>query len=1022
MRKSTIKAWLNAGVLLLLPLTAYPAGLGKLTVTSALGQPLRGEIELLSVQKGELDALVPRLASAEAFKDAKIERSAALLGIRFSIEQNKAGVPLLKLSTSLPVNEPFLDMLIELNWPAGRLVREYTVLLDPPGYAEPTQAVQPVDVPAIKAEPPTPRAPAAAVAAEPSAPPAAVAPAKPVAKPAEKPVARQRPEAAQAGVAAPGEGAAQPADEKTAAKAAEETYGPVKKGETLSGIAKQLTPEGHSLEQMLVALYQSNRQAFAGKNMNRLKTGQILQVPEASQVAAVDKPEAVREIKAHAADWNAYRQKLAAAVTEAAPAKEEAPKQSVSGKITTAVEDKAAPARETSKDVLKLSKGESPAGSKDMKALQERLHTLQEEATAREKSIRETNERIAALEKNIREMQQLLEIKDKNLAELQKQAAAAKPEAPKAAEPTAEKALPARPEAAKPAEAAKPTEAPKPPVKKPAEAKPLPAPAPKQPEPSLLDDLLANPLYLAGGGAALILTGLLGFMALGQKRKKNLANFEDSIMTGGELKVNTVLGETAGGVIDTGDTSFLTDFSQIGMGTIDTNDVDPIAEAEVYMAYGRDAQAEEILKESLLKDPTRHEIYLKLLEIYAGRKNLLAFETLAGELYAATGDQNDPVWLRAAEMGRALDPNNPLFSGKGGASAEAPAGGELAELLGIASATAASAGEEDLMPGAGSLEATPEDTSPDLDFNLEETAEPQDVHAAATEQEEAALEHGLPDLDFSLGEEEQPAVAEKQAPEHEAAAEADLSLGLDFKLDEVPAAAEETPPGQVPAPAAPADNVLEFNLGSLVETPAEEMPAAEAPAGEAEDTGLALDLDTLLAAPETAPTQPAEAPALSEFFAAPEETPKAPEESAPSLDALTPDFALPEESETAAQPSPEEESIVIESAPAPESGLSFDFELETPEAAPGGEEPFKQPTPDLAGISLELGEPPAPPAAKAESSADADFQEAATKLDLARAYKEMGDREGAREILEEVLKEGSPQQQDDARELLSALA
>ena len=399
-RKSTIKAWLNAGVLLMLPLSAYPAGLGKLVVTSSMGQPLRGEIELLSVQKGELDALVPRLASAEAFKEAKIERSPALLGIKFSIDQSKAGAPILKISTVQPVNEPFLDMLIELNWPAGRLVREYTVLLDPPGYAEPPEAVQPVDVPVVKAEPSAPQPPVAA--AEPSAPPAQAAPAKPATKPAEKPAAKQRPEAAQAGPAAPTTGEAPPAGEQAAAKMAKDTYGPVKKGETLAGIAKELKAEGYSLEQMLVALYQSNRQAFAGNNMNRLKTGQILRVPETSQVAAIDKPEAAREIKAHTADWNAYRQKLATAVTESAAAEEKAAKQSASGKITTAVEDKAAPAKEASKDVLRLSKGEIPSAGKDVKALQERLHTLQEEATAREKSIKETNERIAALEKNIK--------------------------------------------------------------------------------------------------------------------------------------------------------------------------------------------------------------------------------------------------------------------------------------------------------------------------------------------------------------------------------------------------------------------------------------------------------------------------------------------------------------------------------------------------------------------------------------------------------------------------------------------
>jgi pilus assembly protein FimV len=128
---------------------------------------------------------------------------------------------------------------------------------------------------------------------------------------------------------------------------------------------------------------------------------------------------------------------------------------------------------------------------------------------------------------------------------------------------------------------------------------------------------------------------------------------EDSIMSGGDVRPNTIIGGMpAGGSVNTGDTSFLTDFSQAGLGTIDTHDVDPIAEAEVYMAYGRDAQAEEILKEAILKNPDRHEIRVKLLEIYAARRNTAAFEAAAGEFFAALGSKPSPLWDKACEMGR----------------------------------------------------------------------------------------------------------------------------------------------------------------------------------------------------------------------------------------------------------------------------------------------------------------------------------------------------------------------------------
>jgi len=212
------------------------------------------------------------------------------------------------------------------------------------------------------------------------------------------------------------------------------------------------------------------------------------------------------------------------------------------------------------------------------------------------------------------------------------------------------------PEAAKPA--AKPTPAPAP-------VAPVVKSPPASPEPTenWYDPLLANPIYWGGGLAALGLGGVLWWMMAGggHRRKSSNIALEDSIMSGGDVRPNTVIGAASGGSINTGDTSFLTDFSQAGLGTIDTHDVDPIAEAEVYMAYGRDAQAEEILKEAISKNPDRHETRVKLLEIYAARRNTTAFASVAGELYAALGSKTSPLWDKACEMGRSIDPTNPLY-------------------------------------------------------------------------------------------------------------------------------------------------------------------------------------------------------------------------------------------------------------------------------------------------------------------------------------------------------------------------
>ena len=170
---------------------------------------------------------------------------------------------------------------------------------------------------------------------------------------------------------------------------------------------------------------------------------------------------------------------------------------------------------------------------------------------------------------------------------------------------------------------------------------------------------MANtPTWAIGAGALAILGGIAALVAA---RRRKTTKFEDSIISGTDIKTNTVFGSTGGGVVNTGENSLASDFSREGLGNIDTDEVDPIAEAEVYLAYGRDAQAEEILKDALKKDPQRQEIYLKLLEIHAQHNKPSAFETVASELYAVSQGQGE-VWQKAVALGRQLDPNNPMFA------------------------------------------------------------------------------------------------------------------------------------------------------------------------------------------------------------------------------------------------------------------------------------------------------------------------------------------------------------------------
>jgi pilus assembly protein FimV len=843
---------------------AQSAGLGKLTVNSALGQVLAAEIELVSLQPGELESLTARVASPDSYREAKIEYSPVLRMLRFSVEKKANGQPYLKVVSSAPINEPFMDVLIEVTWPAGRLQREYPILLDPPGFAEGK-----VTAPAAVAARP---APVAQVA------PAPAVSAPPVSEPPGTPSAKAEMAAAPSGlVAEPGK----------------DTYGPVQKGENLNKIAGEVKPSSVSLEQMLAALYRENKAAFIDNNMNRLKAGQILRVPSADEVASISEKEARGEVRAHVANWKAYREGLAGGVV-AAPARPEAAR-SATGKVATAsVAPPVAPAAEP-KDVLKLSKTDTGKGAAAGKggSPQDRTNALQEELTARDKSLKEAQSRVADLEKQIRDMQRLVDLKSGAPA---KPAEPAKVAAAKPAEPAKPAEAPKAAEAPKPSDAAKPAEGTKPAdaaktaapadtksadakpageAPKPAPAKPAAAkkPAPPPPEPSLMDQLTDNPLVLAGGVGAVGLLGLGGFMFMRRRRQKAEEGPASSAMGGAassDMQSGMVSGKTGGGLVDTGNSSFLTDFDKAAPSAIDTDEVDPVAEAEVYIAYGRDAQAEEILKEAMTRDKTRHEIPLKLLEIYHARKSAPAFAAVAQELHAAVGDSS-PIWHKAAAMGAQIDPGNALY---GGAAAEA--GGAPAEF-------------------------------------------------------EAAAPAAKPNLDFDL---DSAPSASASAPGAESSASFDIGLGA-----EAPA----------PAPA----------------------PAAEEPA---------LDFD--IAALSPAPSAGA-APAAAE---APKE-----EKSTFDFDLSGLDFPSSTKADTPAA-----------GAPAAAGDLGFDQTVAT--HAPAG-------SPSLSLTDLDLGD--------GGSSAGGDG--VSTKLELAKAYLEIGDKDGAREILTEVAKEGSAAQKEEAQKLIASL-
>ncbi len=957
MHKSNYKQIALAVCFAFLPFSAHSAGLGKLTVISGLGEPLRAEIDLVSTTPEELSSLSAAIAPQEAYAVQGMERRAIHSAIQIEVGKKPDGSPVLKLVTRQPVEDPFLDMLIQVDWATGRLLREYTVLLDPPGYDVEQPAISPAPV----------QTQAAAVPA---------------------PVA--------ATVVAPA-----PVESSPPSTPAEKEY-TTRSGDNLSKIARELQVEGVSLDQMLVGLYRANKDAFAGGNMNRLKVGQIIRAPSHEELAAVNPQEAAQEIKVQTADWNAYRNKLAAVVAESEPAAADAGDQAASGKLKTATEDKALPAESGPRDVVKLSKSEAEAAGAEAKALQDKLAAMQEENTARQKSVDEANERVAMLEKQIADLQALLTIKDKTLADLQEQpAATAEAEQVPAAAETPESTAKETP--VLPAEAETPAEAAAnatPPAEVAPESKPVPAKKPAAPAPapveesSFLDDLADNaPLIGLAGGAIVLLGG--GWMFIRNRRKRNLDSFEQGILTAGGLKANTVFGNTSGGTVDTGDTSFLTNFSQNPSGMIDTHDVDPIAEAEVYMAYGRDSQAEEILNDAISKEPTRYELHLKLLEIFAARNDTSAFEAVAGELYSTLGSA-DPVWRQVAEMGQKLEPANPLYDTSNAQAS--PGAADAGKAAATAAVVAASAETSRL--DASDFDSAELMSESSLDFSL-------DGESAVTEG--AAGETGKTaddGLDFDLGFASTPAEAsaedgvQQAAPTGEEAAFADtvapdaggLDFNMDFSMGGEAVKAVDGEPTALGATESLAEDTIQFEAPSFGAT----LPEIEVPTlsfGDTQQTSDAAKEDEGLTLSSTTEFDlPSEAAAVVV-----EEPEQAPLEEASGLD-FNFDLGAASEPEVSAPVEPDLRAAEQEASANAESALEL----------------------DLSGITLDLGE--SAQAAEETGSAEQESEDVNTKLDLVTAYMDMGDNEGARELLEEVLKEGGPRQRQRAQELFASLS
>lgn len=901
--------------------TVHALGLGGIVVSSNLGQPLRAEIELVAVDKADRPGIQARLAPTDAFKSAGIDYPYGLPRLTFEVVDRDTDQPRIRITSAQPVNEPFVTLLIEVVWSSGKLMREYTFLLDPVGFnlpAQPAEVIPPL-APVVSAA-------TATVSAEPVAAPAAME--VPAVPEAEGAIPEPEGETATAPVAPPG-AVSEPETEKptwtpgrpsaaaekaesvpAAAEAPKESEGPDKEGPTyrveapsasiavvrgdsLSKIALKIKPAEVSLERMLLAMYRANTGAFIGKNMNRLMAGKVIRLPDAAEIDAIDQKEARREYRAHVKDWNAYRQQLAAA---RAPATESAAEHTASGKVTASVAEAPA-AAEPAKEVLKLSKGEAPGSAVDA----EKSSSKQEDAVAREKSLQDAQERTALLEKNVKDLERL--------AELKKQ---------QAATATADMAASAAAVTAGDGAAVKPAEKP---VAIP--AVPAPVPVTEIPEPSFLDVLLEDPVLLGGGACAVLL--LLGG-GLWLSRRRTVRPAKSMAIDGSDT------GRITEPVISSPETG---DFTQTHAAVDEaekpaSDEVDPLAEADLFLSFGRDTQAEEVLKDALSSRPGDLPILLKLLSIYASRKDANAFLTYARQV-KDSGDES--AWDQACAMGRELEPNNPLY----GVAGEA----------GVAPSDATESGADPVVDfdlGFGG-EEKPQPTD-FLDTEIMSAVEP------ATQSKEAEPPNLFDSMTVETPEQEITAIL---SPEELRAAQ---ETPMDFDVTGSP------PPGGTRVPAekeSDADDLIfdvtSTNPGFAASTTS--VTASDVPQKDTED--LIFDIAG--------------------------SKPDIPATTRPTADEM-PAFTL---------------DIPESSKPAAETG------------------PDLPPDVGLADISLNLGGETADGLAAALGSKDERWQEVATKLDLAKAYQEMGDAAGAREILEEVLRDGDEQQRVGAQSMLDQL-
>ncbi|MCJ1887939.1 peptigoglycan-binding protein LysM [Pseudomonas sp. LA21] len=930
---------------------AHALGLGDIHLRSALNQPLDAEIDLVEVRDLAQGEVVPKLASPEEFNKAGVDRQYFLTGLKFTPVIKPNGKSVIRVTSDRPVQEPYLNFLVEVLWPSGRVLREYTVLLDPPLYSPQTAAAA------------APRAPMAAPAPV-YRQPAPLAP-RPAAAPSPRPAAASAP----------------------SSRRLEGNEYRTGRNDTLWEIAARARPNNSvTVQQTMLAIQDLNPDAFLGGNINRLKSGQVLRLPDAEQIKSRTQPDAAAEVTQQYTAWREGR----SLPTGGARQLDATPRANAG----------AAPSQAEEKDSLRLVSGENgkakggDKGSKDGKAIADKLAVTQESLDTTRRENEELQSRMGDLKSQMDKLQKLIELKDAQLAKLQSQlgnapqgaaqapaadssAAAPQPAAPEQsaapaqpAQPAApaqpsEPAAPVAPEANAPAAPAVPAAppAPAPEAAKPAAAKPAPAPAPVEPvSESFIDEILANPIWLGAIGGSAVLALLVLLMVISRRRaakereELEAASDADDHGLGGDLD----LGDGDLDSLDVPQAAEVAAPAASAPERVAAQTSDALAEADIYIAYGRFNQAAELLQGAIYDEPQRADLRLKLMEVYAEIGDREGFARQENELREMGGADAQVEQLKSRYPGMVA------LAAAGAAGAAAVAAAEEFGSFGLDDLHLDSPAQPEPVAESAPLVGDLDDA---FDLALDDLELDADKPVAPVESKGDELSLDTFDLDDDLA---------FDAPVAEPA-KADDDFAFDLDLNEEPAAK--------PADVSLSDDLADFGLDL----------EKDAPSSPEEDFLLGLDDDTT-----SLSSVSAEEFSLDKDHGA-----------TPSLADLPDDFDL-------SLPGDEPEPVKADdsfSAQLDEVSAELDRlagDVEEPKA------PEAEPEANFALDDLDV------PGENAEDDDEFDFlsgaDEAATKLDLARAYIDMGDTEGARDILDEVLAEGNDNQQQEARELLGRIA